>query len=73
MVDEKCKQLAMKVKMLRAERGLTQEQLAEKSGVSVGAIFYIEKDCQKKPRVEMLMKLAKALEVAPEELLQYIA
>lgn len=73
MVDERGKQLALKIKMLRAEQGWTQKQLAEHSGVSVCAIQYIEDDCKKKPRVDMLVKIAKALKIDPNVLVSIIA
>ena len=59
--------------MLRAEQGWTQKQLAENSGVSVCAIQYIEDDCKKKPRVDMLVKIAKALKIDPNVLVSIIA
>ena len=73
MVDERGKQLALKIKMLRAEKGWTQKQLAEHSGVSVCAIQYIEDDCKKKPRIDMLVKISKALKIDPNVLVSIIA
>lgn len=71
MVETKERKLANKVKKLRAERNMTQEELAQKSGVSLCAIVYIE-TCRKFPRMCTLMKLANALQVDQEELLQYV-
>lgn len=71
MTEENQKELAKKVKILRAERDMTQEELARKSGVSPCLVYFIE-NCKKKPRVDSLMKIAKAFGVDAEELLKYI-
>lgn len=71
MIDEKQRELAIKVKVLRAEKNMTQEQLAESSGVSVCAVTFIE-NCKKKPRVGTLIKIAKAFEIDANELLKYV-
>ena len=73
MVNEKGKKLALKIKMLRAEQGWTQKQLAEHAGVSVCAIQYIEDDCKKEPRIDMLVRIAKALKIDPNVLVDIIA
>ena len=72
MASEKEKQLAIKIKVLRAEKGWTQKQLAEHSGVSICAIQYIEDNCKKKPRVDALIKIAKAFKIDPDILIEYI-
>ena len=51
----------------RSSRGLSQEQLAEKSGVSVRAIGEIERGATRRPQRETLRALAGALGLTPEE------
>lgn len=66
-------QLATKLKVLRAERGLTQGELANISGVSKCTIVFIEGKCERSvPRMETLIKLANALGVEQNVLLKYI-
>lgn len=65
------KDLAIDLKVYRAKRGLSQIELANKSGVSVCTVAFIE-SCKKVPRVDTLIKLARALSVDEEELLKYI-
>lgn len=71
MIDERQKELALRIKILRAENDFTQEELAKRSGLSVCLIHNIE-TCKKKPRFNTLMKIAKAFEIDAEELLKYI-
>lgn len=56
-----------RVRQLRRERLLTQEELSEKSGVGVASIIRIERG-QVEPRFSTIRKLAKALEVDPPQL-----
>ena len=67
-------ELAVKLKVLRAERGWSQEELAKRSGVCVTSISFIEtgKRDNKVIRVETLVKLAKAFGIEPNELIKYI-
>ena len=71
MVSEKQRELSKKVKVLRAERGWTQEELAKRSGVSICLVYFVE-NCKKKPRVDSLMKIAKAFGIDADELLKYV-
>jgi transcriptional regulator with XRE-family HTH domain len=65
--------LAKELRILRAKAGITQDELAARSGVAKCTIVYIENSSNEtKPRVETLLKLAKALEVDENILLQYI-
>lgn len=50
------------LKRLRAEKGLTLRQLAEKSGVNVNTIQYLETE-QTNARVGTIARLSNALEV----------
>jgi transcriptional regulator with XRE-family HTH domain len=56
------------LKKTRIEKGLTQKQLSDKSGVSETAIKQYEGD-KRQPRIEQLQMLASALEVSMNDLL----
>lgn len=65
--------LAKELRILRAKVGITQDELSARSGVAKCTIVYIENSSNEtKPRVKTLLKLAKALEVDENILLQYI-
>ncbi|MNL79006.1 HTH-type transcriptional regulator SinR [compost metagenome] len=53
----------------RLERGWTQSELAERSGVSQSTISQIESGERKYPRVNNIKKIAEALETSMEELI----
>ena len=57
-----------KLKEVRTRRLLTQEQLAEKAGVSAATVVNAERNNQE-PHFSTIRKLAKALDVDPTELL----
>ena len=57
-----------KVKRLRDERALTQEELANKAGLTVAALSRIERN-NAEPRPTTRRKLAEALDVSPSELI----
>ena len=61
------KRLAMRLKRLREERGLTQDRLAKRSGVSHGYLERLEIGMHD-PSLSTLKKLAKALKVTVAEL-----
>ena len=58
-----------KLRETRKRKLLTQEQLAERSGVGIATIIRIERN-QVEPRGSTIRKLAEALEVEPEELVR---
>jgi transcriptional regulator with XRE-family HTH domain len=58
-----------KVKRLRRGSGLTQVQLAEKSGVSQGTIAQVENGEVAQPRPSTIVRLAEALGVSGMDLL----
>ena len=60
--------IGKKVKEARMRRLLTQEELAEKAGVSPSTIVNIERD-QTVPHFRTIRKLAEALNVDPTSLL----
>lgn len=61
-------EFAKKVRLLRYELGLTQEQLAERANFHVNYIGGIERG-ERNPSVESVVALAKALEISPKELM----
>jgi transcriptional regulator with XRE-family HTH domain len=61
--------VAMRVKDWRERRGLTQEQLAEKAGISRGYLARLE-TARQDPKLSTLEKIAKALKVDIAKLLK---
>lgn len=58
----------MNLKNARLARHLTQVQLAERSGIDQTTISAIEIGKNQNPSWETVVRLARALDVAPEEL-----
>jgi transcriptional regulator with XRE-family HTH domain len=56
-----------RLKTLRVRRALTQQELADKAGVSSNTLNRIELN-KAEPHMSTLRKLAKALDVDPSEL-----
>ncbi len=56
-----------RLKTLRVRRALTQQELADRAGVSSNALNRIELN-KAEPHMSTLRKLAKALDVDPTEL-----
>lgn len=54
---------------IRKEKGLTQEGLARKAGISFHTLIKIESGRIANPRIETVMKLADALVVSTDKLL----
>lgn len=63
-------QLAQKIKTLRKAKGLSQEALAEKAGLSLRTVQRIEIK-NKNPSGETLKRLSAALEVSPNDLMDW--
>ena len=61
--------LAMKLKRLRNRKGLTQEALARKAGVSLGYVARLEIG-RHDPKLSTLKRLARGLGVPVTELLE---
>jgi transcriptional regulator with XRE-family HTH domain len=57
------------VRALREDRGLTQDQLAERAGVSATYIGFIERG-DNVPTLTIILLIASALKVRPSELLR---
>lgn len=62
------KSLGLKIRKVRNEKGLTQEELAEKSGLSAPYIGIIER-ADKVPSIETLVKIASTLDISIDYLL----
>ena len=60
--------LARNLRRLRREKGLTQEELADRMGINRNYVGMIER-CENSPTVDMLERIAKALQVDPSFLL----
>lgn len=60
--------IAGKIRSIRKEKGISQEELAFKAGLNRAYVGYIERD-ERKPSVDTLSKLAKALKVKLSDLL----
>lgn len=59
-----------RVRWLRGQHGLTQEQLAERAGISVDFLSLIERG-RSSPSFENLAELADALEMSVAELFNF--
>ena len=49
------------VRRIRKEKGMTLVKLSELSGVSVGYLCHLEKGSRKNPSIDIMEKIAKAL------------
>lgn len=65
-------ELANRIKEIRKRKGLTQEMLAENSGVSLRTIQRIEKGTSS-PTSDTLNRISGALGVSPDEILDWQA
>lgn len=63
------KKIACKLKISRAKKGLTIDELVDKSGVSKATIINLEKGT-KSFRLETLLKVSKVLDIEIENLLE---
>lgn len=69
---ERYKRIGLKIAYYRKLRGLTQEQLAEKSGLSMIFISQIEApNMEVGLSLDALFMIADCLEVSPERLLKF--
>jgi uncharacterized Tic20 family protein len=64
------KDLAQKIRMLRNRKGYSQEELAEKTGLSLRTIQRIENG-ETEPRGDSLKRLAIVFEVLPDEIIDW--
>ncbi len=61
--------IGKKIKQLRKEKGLTLQELAQRSGVSPGYISMLERGYKRSPTLDVLRKLAKGLDIRLPELI----
>ena len=61
------------LKKLRQKKGWSQEKLAREAGISYNTLIKIERGGIKNPKLETLIKLAKALGVSIDELIGKIS
>lgn len=61
--------LSKNLRAARAEREMTQEEVAERSGVQAGEISRIENG-KRDPQVSTVLKIAKGLGIKPGQLLE---
>jgi putative transcriptional regulator len=62
--------IRVKLRELREERGLTQEELSDRAGVRQAAISAIETGARQRIDLDILDRLCSALDVEPGELLE---
>lgn len=60
------------IKQIREERNLSQRELSKMSGVTYSALTKIETGIIRSPRIEVIAKLAQALEITIDELVNPI-
>jgi len=59
------------LKKFRTEKGWSQEKLAREAGISYQTLIKIERGNIKNPKIETLVKLAKALGLSVENIINY--
>jgi len=64
------KTIGENIKKMRANLGLTQDDLARKANIKYTTLTKIESGVVNKPSVQTMAKIAKALEVNVEDLLK---
>lgn len=68
MISDKETTLGQKIKRLRKDKGLTQEQLAILAKVSYTTLTKVENSAIKNPSFEIVASLAKTLKVSLDDL-----
>ena len=69
-LDEIYIKIGQRIKILREEKGLTQEKLAERAGISLDYLGKIEVNINK-PGFVAMFKISKALDVHIKELFNF--
>ncbi len=54
---------------IRKQKGWSQEKLAQEAGISYNTLIKIERNGIKNPKIETVIKLAKALDISVDELI----
>ena len=58
------------VRRLRKKKGLSQEKLARRADISLNALTKIESGFARRPSIQTVVKLARALEVSIDKLVK---
>lgn len=69
-ITEQDVRLGRKIQKIRKEKGLTQEQLAERVKVSTTFIGYVETG-YRRPNLKMVYKLARALNIKVKDIFPF--
>jgi transcriptional regulator with XRE-family HTH domain len=70
VVHKIARQVGERIRKLRQERGVSQEQLALKAGITPSYLGQVERG-QKSPTIDSIDKVARALQVSLEELFTF--
>ena len=62
--------LAENIKKFRKQRGISQEELARKAGVTYSTLIKLESGSNKNPTVKTLQQIAQALDVTLDDLVK---
>ena len=62
--------LAENIKRYRIEKGLSQEQLAQKAGITYSTLAKLESGANQNPTVKTLQQVARALDVTLDDLMK---
>ena len=62
--------IANNLKKIRAEKGYSLEKVARLADLSLNTIVKIENGANKNPTIDTLSKIAKALEIGVDDLIQ---
>lgn len=71
MMDNISKIVGDRIRILRTEKGLSQEELAHRAGVSTSHVGKLERG-EKNPSLSSIEKVINALEITFEDLFKYI-
>ena len=63
------KNIGKSIQAIRVKRGLTQEELAKQADIKYTTLTKIESSVIKQPSVQIVAKIARALNISIEELL----
>lgn len=69
-ITEQDYRLGRKIQKIRKEKGLTQEQLAERVKVSTTFIGYVETG-YRRPNLKMIYKIARALNIKVKDIFPF--
>lgn len=62
--------LSKNIKTLRIKQNLTQEALAQKSGITYSTLIKLESGFNKNPKIDTLQKIVKVLKVKIDDLIK---